>query len=621
MTLKKYTIKVTDPQYWQEIHDLLCESSSCEHIPDREVSCVDEKEHSSTRGTFELHGSEAEELLNHPHVEWVELDPTSYPELYPEPQPATKRWKKNVKVYRDLDATLISPITTSPTSDELERTNWAVVRTGITTSGQVWGTATGESVGVVTTTVDYSLTGKNVDIVIHDSGVLQYHPEFMDSNGKSRVRDIILDGPFFIDPDYFINNNLTYQKSDGRTGIATTAADAWWENGSNRSSQFASIGTIAIPAAYTEANALGTTLNGTNTLTSGHGTACAGLSAGKNFGLSFEANIWSIGSVSSPTGLGIEATYDAIKLFHLYKKVNPDIGVRNPTIVNGSWGYQQSFTSGATVPYRFRGITGTFIGNAATTDLVTAMKNGLNNQVSGAFRSFTAPSGSNSVDTAGDELIEAGVIYVAAAGNNNQKVGAGSADPDRLNYLVTVNDYCNHRDWLNPSGIGWKESDPDFHPVINVGALDDTINAGTYSERKAAYSNSGSGIDVWAPADETISAGTASGNIPSYEDFERFDNENFYDCRFNGTSAASPVVAGLVGLYLQTHPTATHKEVKEWLSNYGSTIVPTQLLQNDTTSDLDNNYWLGSFNLRGAQRRIAFNPYASSFQPTLGPEE
>ena len=68
------------------------------------------------------------------------------------------------------------------------------------------------------------MTGKNVDVIILDSGVLQYHPEFIDADGKSRVRDIILDGPYTIDPAYFNSNRLTYTKADGRVGIATTAA-------------------------------------------------------------------------------------------------------------------------------------------------------------------------------------------------------------------------------------------------------------------------------------------------------------------------------------------------------------------------------------------------------------
>ena len=48
--MKKYTVKVISPEYWQEIHDLLCEETACDHIPDRQVSCWDEKLHSPTRG-------------------------------------------------------------------------------------------------------------------------------------------------------------------------------------------------------------------------------------------------------------------------------------------------------------------------------------------------------------------------------------------------------------------------------------------------------------------------------------------------------------------------------------------------------------------------------------------
>ena len=61
--------------------------------------------------------------------------------------------------------------------------------------------------------ISYSLTGKNVDLVIQDSGVLQYHPEFLDDDGKSRVRDIILDGPYYIDPSYFTSNSLHIYKT------------------------------------------------------------------------------------------------------------------------------------------------------------------------------------------------------------------------------------------------------------------------------------------------------------------------------------------------------------------------------------------------------------------------
>ena len=92
----------------------------------------------------------------------------------------------------------------------------------------------------------------------------------------------------------------TYTKPDGRIGITTSSAHNWWENSSNRSGSFSSVGTVAVPDAYTVANSLG--IGGTShTMTSSHGTGCAGLAAGKNFGLAFESNIWNIYMVASPT--------------------------------------------------------------------------------------------------------------------------------------------------------------------------------------------------------------------------------------------------------------------------------------------------------------------------------
>jgi hypothetical protein len=172
MTLKKYTIKVTEKQYWQEIHDTLCGISSCEYIPDREISCFNEMDHSPTRGTFVLHSYEAESLKNHPCIEWIELDPSEYPEEYPKPSHYIKRWGKNVKVYRDLD--LNAPVALGATVGELNRTGWQIVRSGIKTNTEAWGTATGNPAAILSDT-SYSLTGKNVDVIIHDSGVLQYH--------------------------------------------------------------------------------------------------------------------------------------------------------------------------------------------------------------------------------------------------------------------------------------------------------------------------------------------------------------------------------------------------------------------------------------------------------------
>ena len=624
--MKKYELSVTSPEKWTEIHNALIEDTNQDGIPDRQVTCTDSKEHSSVRGTYELTEDEAAEIAVHPYVKWIELSPIDNPDSYPEPQFATKRFKKNVKFYRDILSSGIPA--SSPTSVELDRSNYGVARPTVRQTGTFFSDNSG-TVAVQESDVSYTLTGRNVDVIIHDSGVLQYHPEFMDANGQSRVRDIILDGPYYIDPDYFISNGYTTTRADGRVTGSETESRGWWTNSSNRSVQFQSEGTISVSSNYTEARSMGSLLDGTNSLSSGHGTACASLAAGKNFGNAFEANIWNMPGISDNVSMGVETNYDAMKLWQRLKPVNPSTGRKNPTIINGSWGYQAAFSSGDTVIYNFRGATGSFTGNASVTDQVTAMKDGLNNQVNGAYRSWSSSSRSNSTDAAANEMISEGVIYVAAAGNNNQRLGIGADDPDRLNYLE--DDYygstdprsefpsttvpCNHRDWMNPQGIGFDES-KDFHPVVCVGALEDTLT-NTGAEYQASYSNNGPGIDVWAPADETLAAGgDFSGG--GYTDYERYDDSNFYDASFNGTSAASPVACGLIALFLEANPTADSRAVHNWLKDHGTTIlsVTTSSSSDDgfyspNNDDTQTIYWTGDYNLRGAEPRVTYNPYAN----------
>jgi len=621
--MKKFTLKVKSLEHWEEIYNTLCGISSCCYIPDRKVCCTDIKNHSQTRGTFELEDYEAEDLKNHPYIDWIELSPTDNPDAYPEPQPATKRFKRDVKVYRDLE--IYAPPQSNPTIAENNRTNWAIKRVGIQTNGDAWPIPTGTQ-DVIYSDVSYSLTGKNVDIVIHDSGIMQYHPEFIDENGQSRVRDIVLDGPYYIDPDYFILNNLTYTKTDGRIGIATTSAVEWWGNNLSRSSQFISEGTISIPQNYTENNTLG--IGGTiNNLISGHGTACAGLAAGKYMGLAFDANIWSMPAIGDNTDIVPETSYDLIKIWHRNKPINQDIGIPNPTVVNGSWGFQAGFYSSSTVNYRFRGSTGSFVGISSIINTVTAMKEGLLSQVPGAYKSWASSSRSNSVDEAANEMMAEGIIYIASAGNNNQRLTIGADDQDRLNYMSdtrfnttdpriefpTRTVPCNHRDWMNPLGIGF-DSINDFHPVVAVGAMDDYVYPNG-SERKAPYSNNGPGVDVWAPADEMLAPGT--NGVAGYEVYQRYDNPDFYDCTFVGTSAAAPVVTGLVALYLESNPNANSRDVKSWLKRHGSLVVGNDLYLDEYSDVNQSNYWTQLYNLRGAERRILYDSTANDLEPSI----
>ena len=631
--MKRYTLSVEKPEYWNEIHNALIVDSNKDGIPDRQITCTDSKDHSPTRGTYELTEEEAAEIATHPHVKWIELSPSDNPDAYPKPTPATKRFRQNVKIYRDLDSGY-GPPATNPTSAEDKRTNWAVKRVGVEANSDLWPNVFGNP-PPISDDVSYSLTGKNVDIVIHDSGVLQYHPEFLDANGQSRVRDIVLDGPFYMDPNYFISNNLTYTKPDGRIGITTSSAHAWWNFTSSRSPAFQSEGTVYTVFTITVPRSMGDNLDGTNDLISGHGTAAAGLAAGKYMGLAFEANIWNMPAISDNVGMTIERSYDYLKIWHRNKPTNPETGRPNPTVINGSWGHVAGFLQNHSVNYKFRGETGAFFGSQSTGagpgQLARAMKNGLisrniywQNSIVRLW-TWSTSSRSNSTDTAADEMMAEGVIYVAAAGNNNQRLGIGANDPDRLNYMddvfIDLGDPrpeipglacpCGHRDWMNPQGIGF-DSATDFHPVICVGAMDDYISLNS-AEIKAFYSNNGPGIDVWAPADETLSPGT--NGVSDYEDYQRYDDGRFYDTSFNGTSAASPVAAGVIALYMEMNPTATSRQVKEWLKVRGSRIVNSY--QDLYTDDTTVNYWSTQGNLRGAEKRILHDETANDTIPKI----
>ena len=683
--MRKYTLAVTNPEYWSEIHNALIVDSNQDGIPDRQVTCSDCKEHSPTRGTYELTEEEAAEIATHPHIKWIELSPEHYPDLYPKPSIDAKRFKRCTKFYRT------SPPWQAGSNPDYEneqnRSNWGVSRVNhrsvidfSANAGACDPTAVvGEPLMVypasnsVQRDIDYQATGKNVDLVIMDTGVLQYHPEFMDANGQSRVRDILLDGPFYIDPDYFTTNNKTYTKSDGRIGINTTDAKYWWWFTNNRSAQFSGIGNITQVVGggvwnYTENNSLGSNTDGTNAMAAGHGTSCASLAAGNNFGSAFEANIWSINALSG--SFEAEVAYDMMKLFHKYKPINPETGKKNPTIVNGSWSYKgymnvHGYNSGYYKDFSFAGIAGTFATSSAHSSAlssitgagITAAVGGLDfyTVVGTTYKEFLTASHSNSTDTAADEMMAEGVIFVASGGNQNQRMGIGANDPHRLDYLTNDDPWggtfsfqgisgvspFGHRDWMHPSGIGFDEK-TDFHPVICVGAM---ARSTSYKgdEYKAYFSNNGPGIDIWAPGETVLAAGQTAINA-GYDDYVRIDDTRFYDNNFGGTSAAAPVATGVIALYLEVNPDADSRSVKNWVqdnatvvgigttddeaakqNNYLNTYGWFSPFNDPTTK----NYWytpygvssplytLRNANLRGAAPRILYNPYSGGESPSI----
>ena len=645
MTLKRYTIGATSAEAWHRIHNLLTFASSEEYVPDRSVTCTNSKPQSAVRSTYELSEDEVAALRNHADIAWVELSTRDNPEAFPRPMQATIQNRfggSKVKTYRTITGV-------GNSVGEENRTNWGVARVGFETYGDAHGTNDGSIYSYEWTSsgspdgvaFQFVYDGSNVDVVVMDSGVYAAHPEFLNDDGTSRVKDIVLDAPYLIDPTWFtVTNSYTYTRWDGSIGIATDKAIEWWEFGAQRSAIYANIGTVQIDNTnYTAAKAgvAGTTVS----LLSGHGTAAASVAAGKNFGHAPKATVWNMPCVTDNVGMGIEDAYDLIRIFHTHKPVDGTLGVKKPTVVNSSWGYQAAATLNGFHNVRFEGTQSL---TQFTNGITTASQNPswlyypLTNQVSGAYKSWTSSARSLATDEAGKEMMDAGVIHIAAAGNNNQKIGVGTDDnheldaiedkwfasgdprPEFTNYGSNLTP-IGHKKWMNPMGIGWTSvGDPLYYPVITVGALDDVVQTGA-KERKVTYSNNGPGIDVWAPADDMLAAGSPTSG---YQDYVRY-NSSFYDAYFNGTSAASPVVAGVVACFLQRFPSASSIDVRNWLTSVtgdsGSRDNTNFVYDEFPSSIYDENdyrYWNSNYNLRGAPHKTLYLNPTSAIGTTAG---
>jgi hypothetical protein len=449
-------------------------------------------------------------------------------------------------------------------------------------------------------------------------------------NGTCDLLDLVLESPYYIDPDWF-NSDPSYTtiRWDGTVVPVETYARAWWSNASFRSEQFRNEGTVLISSSYTRANC-----NGDNTsqpYTSApfysvgqHGTPCCALTYGRTQGWAYNANKWAF-NLYNIYGTDIEAGFDLVKLFHKLKPKNPKYNKQDPSIMSNSWGYRANKDpSGSTYYYTHRATSNV----SYTTEPAFISHMGTQGD-SGRWKSEMK---TNSLTTAQDELIESGVFFVVASGNSNQKQ-VNSTHPDYNNYItdtdgqslenssflefgVEVYGTTNRRGF--PQG-GGKYTDTDGtvkYKTINVGALDDNYSVGGSLEQKVSYSDRGNSIDVYAPADGTLAANkdyTSEGNRPdTYEDFSA---GTATDCAFGGTSAACPVTCGFLATVLEYNRDWTYKEMLEWISNLEAQDPTDFYYGIESTTPTDVN-WTDYESLEGGSPVVLYqNKIQSRFLP------
>ena len=635
---KAYSIKCTSKDDWVFIHEELEKDGSLEdNIPDPSIVCPDKKEHSDTRATYMLTDAEAEDLRKHPKVVFVCIDYDVYPGNYsPDPKDIVTsvkrfgRFNKTVSNYRAWNTAPSTP----PTSQagigvtDKNRTGYQILRH--TQKENPWDATstgvTGNDHLIIETEPKQLGDGTGVDAIVSDDGFWIAHPEFVHTDddpvgystgnaltwsgisttpGTCGVLDLLLDGPYYIDPDWFNADpsNRLEQRWDGTTVPQESVARAWWSDASQRSVGFSTIGTTSgFSGSYSRASC-----NGTNTAKpsngSDHGTQCAGQVFGKNYGSAYNCNKWVLNGIGS-NNAGINGSqFDIQKLFHLYKpnydrhsatsgKQNDD---KNPTLSSNSWGYRaNTIHSGGYYWYRPAATDGSVNGVSYDSSSEPAFFDRLG--AAGDLSRCKGEMVDSSVTASGDELSEAGVIFVCASGNSNQ-TQQSPGDPDYNNYWatnaqgqsaaitsthtefgLTCYNTINRRGWpqaLGKTTSGISTAGSEF-PAINVGALDDqysstgytSLSDSDYKEKIVSYSDRGTGIDAYGAADDTLTADGRNSNL-TYPHPETYTGLSLtpYDVDFGGTSSGCPTVAGWITTKLQYNRGWDWRGVKDWLKN------------------------------------------------------
>lgn len=624
---KYYAVGATSPEGWERVHEILMQDGTLDdNIPSRAVECADIMDHSETRSVYLLTDEEAQQLSNHSDISFVEINKSSYPDL-PRPSPdelTCARYTSAAKCYNNFSGLLPE----TPNSTDINRSGYQLLRCNQYASP--WYGANEQTVYSNTiSNISSTANGLDVDVVVGDDGCWFGHVEFnysfgngptsyvtgnkLPGGGTCGVLDLVLDGPYYIDPDYFNASPGTRLTTrwDGTTVPFESTAREWWSNASARSSQFSSAGTVTIPSYYTRDNCNGT--NTTQSIDGTHGTACSGLAFGRTYGWAYNANKWFVDCIGTYGLYPVDRYFDLLKIFHKNKPINSKYGSRDPTICSNSWGWRAvpPFTG----YYYFRqGTSGS--GGVAYSGTKPAFMEYLG--LYGDGQRCKGEMVTNTLTTAGDELIKSGVIFVVAAGNSNQKQ-VGSSHADYNNYWSTaaatplataVHDEFGSNCYNTTSRRGFPQQLGQFtangvvqYPVINVGALDDDYR-GDGKEQKVNYSDMGEQIDCYAPADGTL---TSNKNYtPQYSRTDQYPGAlTSYDTGFSGTSAACPVVTGLIATKLQFNRSWTWQDVRAWLQTL-TEQTSTTFYQGPDPSTATSADWADVNSLMGGQRRVIY---------------
>ena len=389
----------------------------------------------------------------------------------------------------------------------------------------------------VTTDYPYALDGTGVDIVIQDSGLQIDHPEFTDSANDSRVQQI----------DWYTASGLS---------------------GTQNANHYRDF--------------------------EGHGTHCAGIAAGKTYGWAKNAHIYSqkLNGLEGPgdtnTGIPIADAFDAIRLWHASKTNG------RPTIVNMSWGYFTQL-SGNPTGGNYRGTVwswGTdYVNNFALWDGV-----GIVPPLVSGFRFY--PLRVASVDAEIDDMIDAGIHVVIAAGNDYYKGD-----------ITTGNDYNNTSVYGGATYYYHRGSSPHSDEALIIGNSDTDVqlSGGNYLDKTSESTSRGPRVACFAPGQNIIST---CSTTTIFDSIDYPNDTNFKIAMINGTSMAAPQVVGVMAQHLQVRPNMLPAELKSKIVEESKPVM--------YTTNLDNDYSEFATSLMGAPNRLLYSKYGRQPATTTG---
>ena len=669
---KVYVVTCKNKSDWDEIHNYIINENEIDGIPNRKIECTDDCKSCDRMASYEMSDEEANQLKLHPKVAGVNVDPDYYQGTFKgfaDKVTSTNRYGTNVKIGRDFSSINFFP--TVPDSSLLSRTGASIYRHS--QLDDPWNGSADST--ILDANPQYIGDGTDVDVIVCDESGWYGHVEFVKTGtgeptnfvgenvlksgfaasattGLCGVLDCVLDLPYYLDPDFFEADagNRLEKRWDGTTVPVESVARAWWNNNltSYRSAKYVSagigggtatgdndFGTVSVSSSYTRANS-----NGSNTTQHAgggyHATPCMSQAYGKTQGWAFNANKWHMSIIWSTGALSIDSCFKILKIFHQVKPNRSSDNTKNPTITSHSWGRSRNLSNGY---YYFRtagdGTGGVYYSSSSKPAF-------LNNLYSSSrHSSFSDPSYSQSV--LGKNLVDAGVIFVAAAGNDNQKMVL-DGHPDYNNYdssgssttlaSALIGDYYGRTDMTNrhgfPADIGFDNSSgTDIFRSFNIGALESNKVSNT-QERKVNYSNMGNGIDCYAIGDDSLSA--CDDNYPSYLRENRYDStyridnyqivasggtlsDDSQDTEFGGTSSACPVTTGLMATKLQYNRSWTWSNLKDWLANNVTDQSTSAFYEGTEATTANDTNWNDDYNLQGADRKIIWDASTTESVP------